>query len=382
VAPTFDPDSGEEVTPAALAESYVNDFGGTSAAAPIVSGAVALMLDARRWLNWREVQEILMKTAQRIDEGHPDWYQNAAGFWFNHEYGAGLVDVEAAVNLVNAIPLTPPSNGIYLADRGEPLEEEVFDVQAIPDGDGSSYILTFDLSKEPNRSVEHVELYTTIIGERRADLDVVLVSPSGTQSVLAESHQNSTERSISDWTFMTVRNWGEGSAGKWHLRITDRIPGNQARFNNAVLRVHGPEDAEAPLLTGPVLISDRVINGVEGVQLDYSFDVEGVTSIQVNNLPDGLVFNSEELTLTGVPAEGGVTNTELILSGPDGVNTTSLSISIRPVTFALGAAVEQPDRISTANGDLEWDFEFSETLDGVDSLGSPFGVPENLQARF
>ena len=43
--------------------NYTNTFNGTSAATPIVSGVVALMLDANADLGWRDVQNILAASA-------------------------------------------------------------------------------------------------------------------------------------------------------------------------------------------------------------------------------------------------------------------------------------------------------------------------------
>ncbi len=43
---------------------YTSRFSGTSAAAPIVSGVIALMLEANPNLTWRDVQEILVRSAR------------------------------------------------------------------------------------------------------------------------------------------------------------------------------------------------------------------------------------------------------------------------------------------------------------------------------
>ena len=71
-------------------------MGGTSAAAPLVSGVIALRLEANPNLTMRDVEHILAKTAQRNDpngtdtEGKPKWMQNKAGLWVSYEYGFGL----------------------------------------------------------------------------------------------------------------------------------------------------------------------------------------------------------------------------------------------------------------------------------------------------
>ncbi len=76
---------------------------GTSFAAPIVSGVVALMQEANPELGWRDVQDILVRTAVVIDID-PDslndsWVTIAAGLSHSYEYGFGKVDTRAAVIL-------------------------------------------------------------------------------------------------------------------------------------------------------------------------------------------------------------------------------------------------------------------------------------------
>lgn len=78
---------------------YTQYMNGTSAAAPIVSGVVALMLEANPNLTWRDVRQILAKSAYRNDANSSSWKQNAAGFWFSNDYGFGRVDAKAAVDM-------------------------------------------------------------------------------------------------------------------------------------------------------------------------------------------------------------------------------------------------------------------------------------------
>ena len=78
---------------------YTNVFSGTSSAAPVVSGVTALLLQANPSLKWRDVKEIYIRSATRNDSGDSDWARNGAGFWFNHKYGAGLINASEAVRL-------------------------------------------------------------------------------------------------------------------------------------------------------------------------------------------------------------------------------------------------------------------------------------------
>ena len=89
-------------------------FGGTSAAAPMVAGVVALMLEAEDGLGWRDAQSILAASARHVGTrfgGAPrgdelfGWDWNGATTWngggqhFSNDYGYGLVDARAAVRL-------------------------------------------------------------------------------------------------------------------------------------------------------------------------------------------------------------------------------------------------------------------------------------------
>lgn len=75
-------------------------YGGTSAAAAIVSGSVALMLSVNPRLTWVDVRDIIRSTARRIDWGnqYPDgrWNKQKG---FSRWYGYGSVNTEEAVKV-------------------------------------------------------------------------------------------------------------------------------------------------------------------------------------------------------------------------------------------------------------------------------------------
>jgi hypothetical protein len=71
-------------------------FGGTSAAAPTVNAAAALMLSVEPNLTWVNVRDILRATAVQIDPANAD----PQGMWvggFSWWYGFGRLDIDAAV---------------------------------------------------------------------------------------------------------------------------------------------------------------------------------------------------------------------------------------------------------------------------------------------
>ena len=89
-------------------DRYYEEFDGTSASTPIVSGVAALMRGANPDLTWRDVKLILAGSARRNDARNTGWVEGARRYdaisdsdryHFNHEYGFGVVDAKAAVDL-------------------------------------------------------------------------------------------------------------------------------------------------------------------------------------------------------------------------------------------------------------------------------------------
>jgi subtilisin-like proprotein convertase family protein len=213
--------------------NYTNDFGMTSGAAPQVSGVVALMLGANPNLGWRDVQEILITTARRISSTDADWKRNGAGLFFNHKFGAGLVDASAAVSKSFLWKKLPAATSVTLSKKNLNLP--------VPDEEPNGVTLEFDfsdISKFPSLRVEHVQFRVSAAHSYRGDLKFVLTSPSGMTSVV-ESRENDDGTSLANWPFLSVRHWGESSTGKWKLRVIDTYSGDTGFLQSASLLIRG-----------------------------------------------------------------------------------------------------------------------------------------------
>lgn len=210
---------------------------GTSFAAPAASGVIALMLQANPNLSYRDVQYILAQTARKVDPADPDWTTNAAGYNINHKYGFGAIDAAAAVQAArNWKPVGPEVA----------LDSGVFQVnQNIPDNNAAGISSVISMAPDINR-VEWVEVTVDISHLSPGDLEIVLVSPSGTQSVLATPHVHNPFDTGIRWTFTTNRNWGETSGGDWTLIVRDRVGGIVGRLNSWRLTVYGQQVPGTP----------------------------------------------------------------------------------------------------------------------------------------
>ena len=217
---------------------FTDTFGGTSSATPAASGVGALLLQARPDLGWRDVKTILMATAAQNDPGDPDWSDNGAGYHVSHKYGFGRVDAAAAVAAASRWSNLPPETSI---------ESGAVPGLAVPPGPVGVHS-TVSLAR--NLRVESVEVVftATTAASHWGDLQVLLLSPSGTWSVLAEKHETSGSTYRYDrWRFGSERYLGEPSAGDWTLVVKDLATTGGATLAEWRLVVYGTEqDPPAP----------------------------------------------------------------------------------------------------------------------------------------
>lgn len=220
------------------ASQYTDGFGGTSSSAPLVSGVVALMLEANPNLTWRDVQHILAKTAVKNDANDADWTLNGAGYHVNHKYGFGAVDAAAAVNLAKTWKTVLPETSA----TSEDIQVNSF----VPDNRALG--LTSLVTIGQNLNLESVEVVFDALHAYRGDLEVTLTSPDGSQSILAEKH-NDDGNDYAKWTFSSVRHWGESSLGDWLLRVADKTgQGIGGLWNSWKLNLYGTENKALPNL--------------------------------------------------------------------------------------------------------------------------------------
>ena len=219
---------------------YRGSFGGTSAATPIVSGVVALIREANTALTWRDVKLILAASARKNDPDNTGWEEGAFKYGsttdrynFNHEYGFGMVDAKAAVDL--APGWTNVRDFREITSESSVINLPIPDLPSVGTPTTVSSSLTIDPFVE---FVEFVEVNTHFNHRYFRDLTVELVSPSGAVSTLSTSVPVRGALTTA-FRFGSARHLGEDAAGEWTLRIKDAQRGSTGNLRSWGLTIYG-----------------------------------------------------------------------------------------------------------------------------------------------
>jgi subtilisin family serine protease/subtilisin-like proprotein convertase family protein len=109
-----------------------NFFVGTSGAAPIVTGVVALMLSANTNLTYRDVQLLLALSSRHYDLADPAVQTNGAGLRVSYNVGYGVPDAALAVRLARMWTNRPPATSVsFTTNLVAPMPEDAY-VLSIP----------------------------------------------------------------------------------------------------------------------------------------------------------------------------------------------------------------------------------------------------------
>lgn len=187
---------------------------GTSFAAPQVAGVVALMLEANPTLTNRQIQQILVHTATQNDPTDPGWKTNGAGLLVNDNYGFGLVNAKAAVEMA-------ANWNSYLWVGTEVKLDQGEYVRSAQGHLNYNQPIARTVNFTEDITVERAEVMVDIKHSNRGDLEIALISPDGTKSILAAPRIDPGD-DYDHYVFTTVQNWGESSQGDWQLQVTDK----------------------------------------------------------------------------------------------------------------------------------------------------------------
>lgn len=233
------------------ASDFTNDFGGTSAATPIVSATVALMLDANATLGWRDVQNILSLSASHTGSAigaatpgtmeNNTWFINENDNWngggqhFSEDYGFGIINTFAAVRMAEVWHLF----GAPKSTANERLVTTGILNASKPIADKATTTYTFNVGQ--NVSMESVTLALKLTHSYFTDLRIFLISPEGTEIQIFDgrSGSGSTTDNGLTWSFGIEALRGENAAGIWTVRIVDAVAADTGTLNTVSLNIYG-----------------------------------------------------------------------------------------------------------------------------------------------
>jgi len=199
-----------------LHSQCTEEHSGTSAAAPLAAGVIALAVSANQNLTWRDVQHIIVQTSYHLDT--TQCKMNGANRCVNNKIGYGILNSAAIVEQAKSWDTVSEQHVCRITDP--PNKAETHQIKS----GQRLYVEIYTnacagLSTEVSQ-LEHVQAILTISHSQRGALRIDLTSPSGTKSsLLTERPSDKSKNGFDRWSFLTVHMWGEQAVGKWVLTI-------------------------------------------------------------------------------------------------------------------------------------------------------------------
>jgi subtilisin family serine protease len=241
-----------------LLYNYYSSFGGTSSSTPLVSGIMALGIEADPYLTPRMAQHLLALTSRQVDPtdnffGGLGWVTNSGGYRYDLNYGFGLIDATAFTTAAAYVY-------DYQLAGGQPLTQQHTNITSITPNNtffvqenNKTNAISISLNvtnKFPQLTTEYVQVglqisgfetnlnsYTNGHGAIPGDISGFLISPSGTTNMLFANDNNvqdiTTRGAISvihngidggilNWTYLSYAYYGENPNGKWTLLLNNK----------------------------------------------------------------------------------------------------------------------------------------------------------------
>jgi subtilase family serine protease/subtilisin family serine protease len=321
---------------------YTDGFNGTSAAAPQVSGAAALLLERNPNLGYRDVKEILLRSARREQLKDGDAFTaNAAGFSFSHSFGAGLLNVNGAVEWAGVWKNLGPAEEIEATAEG-PV--------AITEGGENGAVFEFDMKGGGALRVEHVEVVVDAEHPVRGEVNFEIESPSGMSS-MADRRPKDEGSNFEKYRFTSTRHWGERSDGVWKVTVADTEEnGTNGVVKQVTLRIIGtrlPEVTAADLAATGVTTPATASVG-ENVTLTATVQNAGTDAAGAFRV--GL-YVSANPTLTTADTRMGTCSYPSLEAGASVTCrvTAAVPAALRAGEYFVGALADDSDQLAEIN---------------------------------
>lgn len=213
-----------------VSRSYTFTMNGTSAATPMVSGALALVLTSCPDLTWRDVRWLLSYKSKKIDIEDDNWVQNSAGRSHNINYGFGLIDTDSMIKECrsNYYQLLPK-------ERSSEINKDKLNLY-IPDNNISQSVY-IDFLEE--FTLEWLELTVDSNHPYAGDYEISLISPYGTKTQIIAPNELRSDYYKGGFRFSSAAFMGEKTKGVWQVKITDKLKLDSGTVTSVKLKIYG-----------------------------------------------------------------------------------------------------------------------------------------------
>ncbi len=204
---------------------------GTSFAAPLVTSAIALILQVNPNLGYRDVQDILAISAR--PSTRPDAVANGAGhvngggLVFDRAMGFGRLDAEAAVRLAR-----------HWTAQSTAQNEQHVGGALIRDDAADQVRLSLTMGESPF-DLDWVELTLSLTDPDLRHLRIEVISPAGTHSVIIENMLAAGGRITLSHCFSSAQYRGEDVGGTWQVILSHPTGGGGLAVADARLDFFG-----------------------------------------------------------------------------------------------------------------------------------------------
>jgi kexin len=211
-------------------KSYTYAMNGTSSAAPMVSGSIALVLDACPELSWRDVKWLIAHSSTVVDASNKTWIKNASGLSYSIDYGYGKINPSLMIDMCRSEYFNPLPT----------MKHTKIDLNnlniTIPDNNTS---LIKSIEVKEDMKIEWVGLTVDTPHPFAGDLEINLISPMGTKINIIKPNEVNFAGYENGFRFGSVSYVDEDSKGIWKIEIVDRLKDDQSILRGIALEIYG-----------------------------------------------------------------------------------------------------------------------------------------------
>jgi kexin len=187
-------------------------------------------VDACPNLSWRDVKWLIANTSTKIDQENPSWIKNSAGLTHSIDYGYGKI---------NPLQMIEKCRSKYYQSLPEMqyAQKSHLDLNTLIPDTNTTVSEKIELSE--NLKIEWVGLSIDTNHPFAGDLEISLISPSGTRTSLIKPNEMNFAGYQDGFRLSSVAFVDENSLGMWNVEITDRLEDDAGTLKSLKLEVYG-----------------------------------------------------------------------------------------------------------------------------------------------